>query len=186
MVVLSVLFLLQFNVHTFIYPSLYCSELFYSDDRRLSSFLSSLCSTEPFLFLTSPSLTPITLSSTHPHIHPSLAHPSFLPPFHHLSTPFIATHSRGRSPSYCHSPSRMISLPRSAKLTFGLLIIFCIFAFTFQLQPSLSRDRWGSQDDTDQYGRERFPVEKAIARPSTPLFKVLSNPFARLPSPAQP
>ncbi|KAF9549406.1 hypothetical protein EC957_003795 [Mortierella hygrophila] len=69
----------------------------------------------------------------------------------------------------------MISLPRSAKLAFGSLIIFCIFAFTFQLQPSLSRDRLSTQDDTDQYSRERFPLERATDRPSTPLFKVPDN-----------
>ncbi|KAG0068471.1 hypothetical protein BGZ89_004667 [Linnemannia elongata] len=67
----------------------------------------------------------------------------------------------------------MISLPRFAKLTFGFLIIFCIFAFTFQLQPSLSRNSRGTQDDTDQYDRVLFPVERA--RPSTPLFKVPDN-----------
>ena len=143
----------------------------------VSFFLSFFCSTEvlPFLLLlpSHPSH-----SFTRLPIHSSLTHPSFLPPFHHLSTSFIATHStRDHSPSYRHPPSRMISLPRSAKLAFGFLIIFCIFTFTFQLQPSLSRDRWGTQDDTNQYSRDRFPVEKTTDRPSTPLFKVLSKPF---------
>ncbi|KAF9931039.1 hypothetical protein FBU30_010955 [Linnemannia zychae] len=69
----------------------------------------------------------------------------------------------------------MISLPRSAKLVFGLLIIFCIFAFTLQLQPTFSRNKWRSQYDDSEDSHQLFPAERGTNRQTAPLFKVQDN-----------
>ncbi|KAF9103430.1 hypothetical protein BGX29_003390 [Mortierella sp. GBA35] len=71
----------------------------------------------------------------------------------------------------------MISLPRSpaVKMAFGLLIIFCLVALTFQLQPSFSRDGWNTDGGNNQDNRQRFPSERARDRPTVPQFKVPDN-----------